>query len=202
MSVEGVTKRSRNWSLRNEPARNWKSSEWKQQLPNEMETGSSPFELNPDKNGAIYINIQGLFTQTKKNKVLYLIYLAKESNSPFIVVTETWLTENILDAEIRIPGYILYRSDRANGRSHGGSCLYVCSNLTNQMILSHSNGTCDSLVIKIMNLETIIVCIYRPPDTNFEEFKETLETVQATIDEVAKTDNRCKTILQGPPSQC
>ena len=161
-----------------------------------METSPSQFELKSDKNGAIYVHIQGLFTQTKKNKVSYLRDLAKESNSPFFVVTETWPSESILDAEIDIQNYLLYRSDRANGRSHGGSCIYVRSNLTSHMILSHSIGTCYSLVIKIKNFETLVICIYRPLDTNLEQFKETLETVQETIDEVSNNDSRCKFVLQ------
>ena len=161
-----------------------------------MGANSSEFELNTDKNGAIYVNIQGLFTKTKSNKVCYLRDLAKESNSPFIVVTETWLTEQILDAEISIQNYILYRSDRANGRSHGGSCVYVRSNLTSRMLLSHSNGTCDSLVVKVKDFETLLICIYRPPDANLEQFKESLENVQTTIDDVMENDHKCKTILQ------
>ena len=161
-----------------------------------MEAGSSEFAIETDKNGAIYVNIQGLFTKSKKNKICYLRDLAKESNSPFIVVTETWLTEQILDAEIQIPNYTLYRSDRANGRSHGGSCVYVRSTLTSQMILCHSNGTCDSLAVKVKNFETLVICMYRPPDTNLEQFKESLETVQEAIDETMKTDPKCRTILQ------
>ena len=161
-----------------------------------MGAGPSEFELKTDKNGAIYVNIQGLFTKAKKNKVCYLRDLAIESNSPFIVVTETWLTEQILDAEISIPNYNLYRSDRTNGRSHGGSCIYVRSTLTSQMLLCHSNGTCDSLVVKVKNYESIVICMYRPPDANLEQFTESLEAVQTTIDEVMKTDPRCRTILQ------
>ena len=119
-----------------------------------MGADSSQFELKTDNNGAIYVNIQGLFTKAKKNKVCYLRDLAQESNSPFIIVTETWLTDQILDAEVSIPNYILHRSDRANGRSHGGSCIYVRTNLTSQLLSSHSNGTCDSLVVKVKSYET------------------------------------------------
>ena len=79
-----------------------------------MGADSSELELKSDSNGAIYLNIQGLFTKTKRNKVCHLRDLAKDSNSPFIVLTETWLTEEILDAEISIPKYILYRSDRSD----------------------------------------------------------------------------------------
>ena len=38
--------------------------------------------------------------------------------------------------------------------------------------------------------------MYRPPDTNFGEFKEALEVVQETIDNVTNNDPKMKTILQ------
>ena len=142
------------------------------------------------------MNIQGLFTKAKNNKVAHLRDLAIESNSPFIVLTETWLNEDILDAEITIPKYILYRSDRANRRSHGGSCAYVRSDLSSKLILSHSNGTCESLAIKVNNFESIVVCMYRPPDTKHEMFEESLNVVQEAIDETMKNDPKCKTIIQ------
>ena len=161
-----------------------------------MGADSNKFELKSDKNGAIYINIQGLFSKSKKNKVCHLRDLAIESNSPFIILTETWLTEDILDAEITIPKYVLYRSDRANGRSHGGSCVYVRSDLTSKLIMSHSNGTCDSLAVKVKIFESIVICMYRPPDTKLEQFEDALNVVQDAIDENMKTDSKCKTILQ------
>ena len=64
------------------------------------------------------------------------------------------------------------------------------------MVLSHSNGTCDSIAVKIKNFEALIICMYRPPDTKLEEFQEALETVQETIDKVAKSDPKTSTILQ------
>ena len=161
-----------------------------------MGAGQTEYAIRKDKNGAIYVNIQGLFTQKKKYKINQLQDLALESNSPFIVCTETWLSSDILDAEVNLKNYILYRSDRAKGRTHGGSCIYVRSDLTSQMIMSHSNGTCDSLAVKVKNFEALVICMYRPPDTKFDDFKEALETVQETIDNVNQNDPKSKTIIQ------
>ena len=49
--------------------------------------------------------------------------MARESNSAFLILTEWHLTADVMDAEISVPGYELYRADRAV-RSHGG--VMVC----------------------------------------------------------------------------
>ena len=65
-----------------------------------------------------------------RTKVAYLCDLATESNAPFIAIQETHLTEDILSAELQVPGYTLYRSDRLGGRSHGGCAVYSRDDLT------------------------------------------------------------------------
>ena len=40
-------------------------------------------------------------------------------------VVETWLSTDILDSEIRLEGYDIFRVDRANNRMGGGVVLYV-----------------------------------------------------------------------------
>ena len=68
--------------------------------------------LRNNQNGVIYVNIHGLTPKSDKPKVPYLSDLARETNALFIWVTESHLNPNILDAEISIPGYDVYRSDR------------------------------------------------------------------------------------------
>ena len=44
-----------------------------------------------------------------------------------LALTETWLTEDIRDCELTVPGYDMRRTDRLNER-HGGVMLYIgCS---------------------------------------------------------------------------
>jgi hypothetical protein len=38
--------------------------------------------------------------------------MAAVENTVIIALTETWLTADHLDAEVRIPGFHLYRADR------------------------------------------------------------------------------------------
>ena len=75
-------------------------------------------------------------------------------------------------------------------------CIYVRADLTSKIILCHSNGTCESLAVKVKNFDTILVSMYRPPDTKLKQFEESLNIVQDAIEETMKTDPKCKTIIQ------
>ena len=80
--------------------------------------------------------------------------MARLSNCLSIVLTETHLSDNILSAEVNIPGYTLYRSNRV-GRTHGGTCVYLRDDLATQLLLSHSNSVCESLVVKVKTLDLV-----------------------------------------------
>ena len=84
--------------------------------------------IKADKNGSIYINIRGLYPKCNQSKIPYLSDLTSKTNAPFICLTETHLTPSVLDAEVSISGYDLFRSDRKY-RSHGGVAIYVRKDL-------------------------------------------------------------------------
>ena len=84
-----------------------------------------------------------------RTKLSYVKDMAMEGNSAFIAMTETHLSENVENAEVNIPGYMIYRADRASPRSHGGCMVYVRNDLATQLVTSHSNGFCETLIVKI-----------------------------------------------------
>ena len=106
--------------------------------------------------------------------------LAKESNAPWIALTETWLKPEILSAEVQIPGMQLYRADR-EGRKHGGCALYVRNDLTSQLMITHSNRSCDTLIVKIKSLNLLLIVNYRPPDAKEKEFSEQLKSAKMPL---------------------
>ena len=75
-------------------------------------------------------------------------------------MTETWLTDNIVNAEIAISGYTLYRADRI-GRQRGGVAVYVRPDLSVAPISNFSNGNIETLLLKVKSLDAIIICVYR-----------------------------------------
>jgi len=56
------------------------------------------------------------------------------SEYDIIGVVETWLTEDIRDAEIKINGYEFYRKDRRIGKG-GGIILYVKESLHSELCI-------------------------------------------------------------------
>ena len=77
-------------------------------------------------------------------------------------LTETWLTSDVIDTEINIPGYSVFQSDR-NGRTHGGVAFYLNSDLSGVMAHSFSNSVVETLTVKCKSIKTISGTVYNPP---------------------------------------
>ena len=72
-----------------------------------------------------YLNIRGLIPQTVPSKVPYVTDELISTSAAFFAMTETWLTNSHLAAELQIDGYSIFRQDRQRkkakfGRSSGG----------------------------------------------------------------------------------
>ena len=62
--------------------------------------------------------------QKYKPQALYERIKSSETFIPYFIITESHLRENIFDAEITIPEYVIYRADRI-ARKNGGTAIYV-----------------------------------------------------------------------------
>ena len=67
------------------------------------------------------MNIRGLKLTSDRSKPEHLADIMNIENSIGIGLTETWLNPNILDAEVMIDGFTLFRCDRLQ-RNRGGGC--------------------------------------------------------------------------------
>ena len=110
------------------------------------------------------------------DKISFLSDQASMKNSPLIAVTETWLSSEILDAEVerQMPGFRILRSDR-DGRIHGGVAAYLRNDLPGDTVDTFDNGVCEILLVKLHTLNHYVAIIYRPPGTKFKEFKDGLD---------------------------
>jgi hypothetical protein len=106
--------------------------------------------------------------------------MAVSENSVIIALTETWLSENHLDAEVRIPGFNMYRADRV-GKSHGGAALYIREDFAAVPILTYSENGVEAIVLKVRELEAIVFVVYRPPSTTSRAFDPLLVALEETI---------------------
>ncbi len=120
------------------------------------------------------MNIARLLSDRGKNKSkIGLLSNLCDAKTLFIGLGETFLSNDILDAEINLPGYNLIRCDR-HGRIGGGVCFYIKQSINYELCLSYSNSVCDVLVIKSMNPDLLLVNIYRPPNASLADFNDVM----------------------------
>ena len=115
-------------------------------------------------------------------------------------MTETWLNEQ-LDAELRIDGYQIFRSDssktrtRGKGRDRGGVALYLRNDVVplTETILKFSNGAVDVLGLHVKQKNTMIFVVYRQPDDP-ERNRSTSRDLGEALKEISNTLSK----LQAP----
>jgi hypothetical protein len=120
--------------------------------------------------------------------------MATSENSVIIALTETWLTENHQDAEVRIPGFNLFRADRV-GKSHGGAALYIREDFAAVPILTFSENGVEAIVLKVRDLEAIVFAVYRPPSTTSQDFEPLLVALEESILLAQAHSNKFENVL-------
>ena len=135
---------------------------------------------NPDEvSESVYVlNVAGL---SKPHAMEHLTADLTSYDIDIAIITETHFKSKHLDAITQIPGYILYRRDRA-GRRGGGVATYVRStlqstawtptNVDNSFELQWTRVVCD-----------FIGTVYHPPKPQYRT-ELLLEYIEVTIDEI------------------
>ena len=102
---------------------------------------------------------------------------------------ETHLNQNILDAEISVEGYKIFRSDREEGTRKGGVATYIRNDIaTSATVLSYgSRDLVEYLLVWLKPMNMIVVTVYRPPTCQAQSFNAVLRLIRDKIDEVTTT---------------
>ena len=77
-------------------------------------------------------NIQGPYPVNNQSKLKYITVMAQEGNHVLMAFTETHLSLEIEDEEIKIQNYTTFHTDRKN-RSNGGVVLYIRNDITSNV---------------------------------------------------------------------
>ena len=95
-------------------------------------------------------------------------YLLESEKLEILCISETWLSEDVLDAVLLVPGCKLHRCDRPGGRRGGGVAILVSESL--RVTRLHDSSDDDTgvealwLSVGGVGRSTVIVgAIYRPP---------------------------------------
>ena len=109
--------------------------------------------------------------------------LASEQNALIISLTESHVNENILDAEIAMTGYDLFKQNRQAGIRKGGILTYIRSDMavSAKVLSSGSIGMIEYLCIYIKDINVLLVTVYRPPENNNQNFTQVLSNIDDCI---------------------
>ena len=69
--------------------------------------------------------------------------------------------------------------------------------MTSQLVSTHSNRSCDTLIVKIKSLNLVVIVNYRPPDAKESEFKEQLDVCQDAINDIIEKRFKGKRYFSG-----
>ena len=111
----------------------------------------------------LVINFQSL--NGKKEEVSNLV---SSQNVDVIIGTETWLKPDILNSELLLDDFDVFRCDRLD-RNGGGCLVGVKKYLTSELIFKSESSESVFCKINIKGNKPIIIgTIYRPPDKDME----------------------------------
>ena len=113
----------------------------------------------------------------KLNLIQSFIY-----GSPFkiIAITETWLTDNILDNEILPTGFKIFRNDRD---SRGGGVLLAIHQSSSAEVLPLPPPHLEVIAVKLTRPISLVICVvYLPPNSSHAHCAALCNYLSALLD--------------------
>ena len=97
-----------------------------------------------------------------------------------ICITETKFNDDILDAEVKINNFIIFRVDRV-GHCGGGACIYVRNSLLAEHVTVFNVGDCLAVKVIVHNTPLIIMCMYRSPSLSYDQSTEMITSLSGFL---------------------
>ena len=127
----------------------------------------------------IHLNINSLL-----NKIHELRFIAQKSNPTIIGITESKIDETVLNSEVDIEGYTIFRNDRT--RNGGGVVMYVNKNVGVKERVNFSKDI-ENVFVDILLPKTkpiLVGILYNPFKSNF------LDNLSTAISNTENFDNQ------------
>ena len=132
-----------------------------------------------------------IVSQRDKIKFLEETIHTSEKFIPVVVTCETHLEDGIMDPEVNISEYNLYRSDRIT-RKCGGTSIYVHHSIQIDNIEKYSDSVCEAVLLYSKLLNQVIIGVYRPPhghpgldiNTSFKNLLKSIELFTSRLENV------------------
>ena len=125
-----------------------------------------------------HVNMRSLKPQTSTKLDELHSTVCIDKTFDIICISETWLDNTIMDSDIDLPDYKIFRKDR--NRHGGGVAIYVHDSLPVRKLNEFDINGLELVCVELIhnNKKFIIACCYRPPGANLEESTEFLENFQ------------------------
>jgi exonuclease III len=120
-----------------------------------------------------------------------------------IVITESWLTDNVLNEQIALPGFgSPFRQDRQDGRRGGGVCVYVKENVScipvpNSATVSNSPEKCERVLLKFTETNIILLALYVPPNLSKCDQEAIIMSISDTFERILAESDSAKLLVAG-----
>ena len=129
-------------------------------------SSESSDESNFDLSGTEHIGDRFKIVHYNVQSIMNKVDLIESEclNFDVICITETWLDDSIVDEDIKIENFNLFRRDRPGGH-HGGVCMFVRNNVfcRRRRDLELPNIECIWVEVSIKHKQYLIGTFYRPP---------------------------------------
>ena len=148
----------------------------------------SPTKAIKDDHNVYLPNVLIANVRSLSGKVDELSVIAKVNDVDIICITESWLTDLILDSTCSLTNFNLFRNDRKSTVG-GGVCVYINSRMRARRIYDFENFSIESLWISVRpdwlprSISVILIAnIYHSTSRNVEDNLELYNHVQSNVD--------------------
>lgn len=105
-------------------------------------------------------------------KINELRSILNENFFNIFAVSETWLTSDISNRMISVPGYKICRNDRLISGRGGGVAMYIANGLRYRIVFKSSGSRCESLFIElILNEVKLLLGVVYLPTGDLDDFE-------------------------------
>lgn len=159
-------------------------------LPIQINTPTDKTSLKTALLKICHINIQSLRNKTQDLEV----ELSLERKADVLAITEHHLNPNE-ESSIHLEDYQLASCFTRTNKKKGGSCIFIKEGIESEEIQHIKNESVETVIecsaIKLKNLNTIILCIYRPPNGDLQIFFQKLSAILDLLKHKDKKNKLC-----------
>lgn len=148
-----------------------------------------PFEIHSNSTKVVFHNIQSLNKHFNHMKVD-----RRFTKADVICLTETWLKPDQETTQLSLNGFKFHHLARTQAYSNdddhtrllrnskgGGVAFYLKENDYEKQIIHHSIQNIESIAVKFLRKNIVLVNVYRPPTLNVTTFLQSLKSLVDTV---------------------